>query len=69
MNDFATNHGVAGLDVVKSSDQRWQVVREGNPFIPVLCLRLNVKQLRTLTLTLSDVLSESLNQRLEFQTV
>ncbi|WP_297728088.1 hypothetical protein [Limnohabitans sp. Rim8] len=69
MNDFASNHSVAGLDVVKNSDQRWQIVREGNPFIPVLCLRLDVKQLRTLTLTLSEVLSESLSQPLELQAV
>lgn len=69
MDEFASNHNVVGLEVVKTSDQRWQVVREGNPFIPVLRLRLTVKQLRTLTLTLSEVLSESLSQRLELQAV
>lgn len=69
MNDFASNYSVVGLDVEKNRDQRWQVVREGKPFIPVLRLRLNVKQLRTLTLTLSEVLSESLSQNLEPQEV
>lgn len=69
MNDFASNHCVVGLSVVQSKDQRWQVVREGKPFIPVLRLRLNVKQLRTLTLTLSEVLSESLSPRMEPQLV
>jgi hypothetical protein len=69
MNDFASNHCVVGLSVVQSKDQRWQVVREGMPFIPVLRLRLNVKQLRTLTLTLSEVLSESLSSRMEPQVV
>ena len=42
---------------------RWEVVKAGRPFVPVLRLQLGVNQLRTLTLTLSDYLSENLPQR------
>ena len=53
-----TNYFVVGLSV-ECIEGKWRVVREGQLFIPVLCLRLGIQQLRTLTLTLSDYLSES----------
>ena len=58
MKSWATNYSVVGLSV-ECIEGKWRVVREGQLFIPVLCLRLGIQQLRTLTLTLSDYLSES----------
>ena len=51
MNSWAANYAVVGLSV-ECIEGKWRVVREGQPFIPVLCLRLGIQQLRTLTLTL-----------------
>ena len=58
MNSWAKNNAVGGLSI-ECIEGKWRVAREGRPFIPVLCLRLGIQQLRTLTLTLSDYLSES----------
>lgn len=60
MANFASNHQVNGLTVSCNDRQRWQVLLHEETFVPVLRLRLNVRQLRTLALTLSDLLSESL---------
>jgi hypothetical protein len=58
MNSWAKNYAVGGLSVERI-EGKWRVVREGQPFIPVLRLRLGIQQLRTFTMTLSDYLSES----------
>lgn len=53
-SDWASNHAVDGLNVKLTEQGQWRVFREGERFVPVLRLRLNVRQLRTLTHTLSD---------------
>jgi hypothetical protein len=67
MTSFASDHKIIGLEMSKNIRELWEVQHEGKPFIPVLRLRINLKQLRTLTLTLSDVLSESLTKTAELQ--
>lgn len=57
VNFWASNQGVVGLDFAKVNG-RWQAVLNGEPFIPVLRLRLSVKKLRVFTAGLSDYLSE-----------
>jgi hypothetical protein len=57
INQWARNNGVSGLFVEKVNG-RWQAVMDGEPFIPVLRLQLNVSQLRVFTMGLSDYLSE-----------
>lgn len=59
---WASNYAVEGLRVQLNSSGRLEVVKAGQPFVPVLRLQLGVRQLRTLTLTLSDYLSVSVLQ-------
>ena len=54
---WASNHGVDGLAVQPNAAGLWRVAYQGQPFVPVLKLRLDVRQLRTLALTLSDQLA------------
>lgn len=57
---WADNAAVVGLVARRNADGQWRVYRGGEQFVPVLRIRLTVQQLRTLTLTLSDLLSSSL---------
>lgn len=54
---WAKNHEVEGIDV-RQNRGRWQPVRYGEPFLPVLKLRVPVGALRVFTIGLSDYLSE-----------
>ena len=58
--EWAANHSVDGLSVQQVETGRWRVFRGDKLFVPVLRLRLNVRQLRTFTLNLSDCLSAPL---------
>lgn len=57
---WASNASVEGLELRKNADGKWRVYLGDSLFVPVLRIRLTVQQLRTLTLTLSDLLSSSL---------
>ena len=59
VNLWASNHQVVGVEV-EHRDGHWQPIREGNLFVPVLRLRVDVRQLRVFTAGLSDYLSEPL---------
>lgn len=59
VRSWASNHQVSGVDV-EHIDGRWQPMRDGNLFFPVLRLRIDVRQLRVFTAGLSDYLSEPL---------
>ena len=63
MQEWASNHSVERLEITKNDEGLWRVFRAGQPFVPVLQLRLGVQQLRTLALTLSDYLSESASRK------
>lgn len=54
---WAKNHNVEGIDVGQVRG-RWLPVRYGEPFLPVLKLRVSVAALRVFTIGLSDYLSE-----------
>lgn len=60
--DWACNADVDGLTVEQNQEGLWRAHRKGAPFVPVLRLRLGVRQLRTLTLTLSEYLSVPTSQ-------
>ena len=57
INQWERNNNVEGLSLERV-EGRWQAVRDGEPFIPVLRLRITVGQLRVFTAGLSDYLSE-----------
>lgn len=63
MSEWARNADVDGLSVERDQFDLWRVFRQGAEFVPVLSLRLGVRPLRTLTLTLSDILSIPLPER------
>ena len=60
--EWTRNHGTQGLEVRHVKGGRCQVFLGENPFIPVLKLDISTAQLRTLTLNLSERLSEPLSQ-------
>ncbi len=59
--NWGDKNAVKDLVVLKDAAGFWRVHRDDEPFVPVLQLRLGVVQLRTLTLVLSDLLSEAVN--------
>ena len=63
VREWASNYSVDGLGIELNTSGRWEVVKAGRPFLPVLRLWLGVNQLRTLTLNLSEYLSERLPLR------
>ena len=63
VHEWSRNHRVEGLEVALNADGKWRVLLAGQLFVPVLQLRLGVRQLRTLTLALCDYLSEPARQR------
>ena len=62
VHSWAKNYDVEGLTVELHEDGQLSVTRLGQPFIPVLRLRLGASQLRTLLLNLSDYLSSPMRQ-------
>jgi hypothetical protein len=62
VKDWASNARVNEIEV-KQLNGRWQPARHGQPFIPVLRLRIDVRQLRVFTAELSDYLSESVRSK------
>lgn len=54
--------GDKSLYVNRDELGQWMIFRDGKKFVPVLRIHLTVQQLRTLTLTLSDMLSSQLEQ-------
>lgn len=57
VDSWAKNYKVDGVEV-KRLKGCWQAMRGGQPFVPVLRLRIDVRQLRVFTAGLSDYLSE-----------
>lgn len=60
MKKFGNNHLVPDLSVRSDGNGTMRIYHGDNPFVPVLRLRLDVKQLRMLTMSLSEYLAEPL---------
>ena len=60
VRNWGSNYAVDGLSVSEGEQGQWQVLLGGRLFVPVLRVRLNTRQLRTLTATLSDYLAAPL---------
>lgn len=65
---WSSNHQTPGLAVVPVPVQKYQIYLGADPFVPVLQIDISTTQLRTLTLTLSEHLSEPLTQRHQGET-
>lgn len=59
---WSSDHGTTGLSVVPIQGRKHQIFCGSEPFIPYLHIDISTIQLRTLTMTLSDRLSEPLTQ-------
>jgi len=62
MKRFEKNYGVPDLSVRSNGEGKLQIFRLREPFVPVLQIRLDIEQLRMLTMSLSEYLSEPLER-------
>jgi len=60
LNRWQTNYEVPGLEICTLPSGLLTIFQDEKPFVPVLQIDISVSNLRTFTLALSDLLSESL---------
>lgn len=62
MDDFVKNYAVPDLSIRNDSEGNLRIYYYDQPFMPVLQLKLDVPQLRMLTMSLSEYLAEPLER-------